>query len=194
MRHLSLSHRKASNEWTANKESWRRSNKMGIVQRIILCLCRHWQKWISCCYMCQQKEAFQKQSCQWAVGLYPYSIRASLWQCHGLHQASRQKKIELVGLESYESLYNLNTANREHSRIGAMFRLHGVASKHRNRYLVLFTVIVSYAKCTDAEPSNDLRRSLSTIWETVTYMSSQSEDLLAVWALGTTILTNTNSI
>ena len=91
------------------------------------------------------------------------------------------KKIELVGHESYDRLYHLNTVNSLHSRIKAMFRqFRGVASKYLNRYLALFTVIVSFAKCTITESADDLRRSLSAMRENVTYISSQSEGLLAI--------------
>lgn len=91
------------------------------------------------------------------------------------------KKVELVGHESYDRLYHLNTVNSLHSRIKAMFRqLRGVASKYLNRYLALFTVIVSCVKYTVAESADNLRRALSAVREPVTYISSQTEGLLAL--------------
>ena len=91
------------------------------------------------------------------------------------------KKVELVGHESYDRLYHLNTVNSLHSRIKAMFRqLCGVASKYLNRYLALFTVIVSCVKYTVAESADNLRRALSAVREPVTYISSQTEGLLAL--------------
>ena len=91
------------------------------------------------------------------------------------------KKVELMGHESYDRLYHLNTVNSLHSRIKAMFRqLRGVASKYLNRYLALFTIIASCVKSTIAESADDLRRSLSAVREPITYLSSQTEGLLAL--------------
>ena len=54
------------------------------------------------------------------------------------------KKIELIGHESYDKVYHLNTVNNLHSRIKRMLgQFRGVASKYLNRYLALFSVIVS---------------------------------------------------
>ena len=91
------------------------------------------------------------------------------------------KKVDLVGHESYDRLYHLNTVNSLHSRIKAMFRqLRGVASKYLNRYLALFSIMVSCAKSTITESADDLRRTLSAMREKVTYMSSQAKGLLAL--------------
>ena len=97
------------------------------------------------------------------------------------HIIPDSKKVELMGHESYDRLYHLNTVNSLHSRIKAMFRqLRGVASKYLNRYLALFTIIASCVKSTIAESADDLRRSLSAVRVPITYISSQTEGLLAL--------------
>ena len=105
-------------------------------------------------------------------GATSYNQLAALMEC---------KKIELVGHESYDRVYHLNTVNNLHSRIKEMLRkFRGVASKYLNRYLALFTIIASFAKTTAAESTDILRRSLSAMREHVTYASSQSTGLLEV--------------
>lgn len=74
------------------------------------------------------------------------------------------KKIELIGHESYDKVYHLNTVNNLHSRIKRMLgQFRGVASKYLNRYLALFSVIVSCTKPSMNEFVDELRCTLSTI-------------------------------
>ena len=103
-------------------------------------------------------------------GAAVYNKLAELLQC---------KKVELKGHDSYDRVYHLNTVNNQHSRIKEMLRqFRGVASKYLNRYLALFTAIVSYTKFSVAESADILRHSLSTIRKHVTYSSSQKSGLL----------------
>ena len=105
-------------------------------------------------------------------GSNAYNKLTALLQC---------KKVELQGHESYDRVYHLNTVNNQHSRIKDMLKkFRGVASKYLNRYLALFSVVVSYAKASVAESSDNLRRSLSTLRSNVTYASSQAEGLLTI--------------
>ena len=90
------------------------------------------------------------------------------------------KKIELIGHESYDKVYHLNTVNNLHSRIKRMLgQFRGVASKYLNRYLALFSVIVSCTKPSMNEFVDELRCTLSTIRVNVTYHSSQTIGILA---------------
>ena len=90
------------------------------------------------------------------------------------------KKIELIGHESYDKVYHLNTVNNLHSRIKRMLgQFRGVASKYLNRYLALFSVIVSCTKPSMNEFVDELRFTLSTIRVNVTYHSSQTIGILA---------------
>ena len=90
------------------------------------------------------------------------------------------KKIELIGHESYDQVYHLNTVNNLHSRIKRMLgQFRGVASKYLNRYLALFSVIVSCTKPSMNEFVDELRCTLSTIRVNVTYHSSQTIGILA---------------
>ena len=103
-------------------------------------------------------------------GATTYNKLAELLQC---------KKVELKGYDSYDRVYHLNTVNNQHSRIKEMLRqFRGVASKYLNRYLALFTTIVSYSKSSVAESTDNLRRSLSLIKKPMTYSSSQKSGLL----------------
>lgn len=105
-------------------------------------------------------------------GATSYNKLAELLQC---------KKVELKGHDSYDQVYHLNTVNNQHSRIKEMLRqFRGVASKYLNRYLALFTTIVSYAKSSVAESTDTLRHSLSSVRNYVTYSSSQKSGLLAL--------------
>ena len=105
-------------------------------------------------------------------GATAYNQLAELLEC---------KKIELVGHESYDRIYHLNTVNSLHSRIKEMLRqFRGVASKYLNRYLALFTIIASFAKSTVAESTDHIRHSLSVMREHITYASSQTTGLLII--------------
>lgn len=105
-------------------------------------------------------------------GAAAYNRLANLLEC---------KKVELIGHESYDRVYHLNTVNNLHSRIKEMLRqFRGVASKYLNRYLALFTIISSFTKSTVAESTDVLRHSLTALREHITYASSQSTGLLAI--------------
>ena len=105
-------------------------------------------------------------------GATAYNKLADLLQC---------KKVELKGHDSYDRVYHLNTVNSQHSRIKEMFRqFRGVASKYLNRYLALFTTIVSCGKKPLAQSADNLRRSLSSMRKYVTYSSSQNSGLLMI--------------
>ena len=105
-------------------------------------------------------------------GTNAYNKLVDLLQC---------KKVELQGHESYDRVYHLNTVNNQHSRIKDMLKqFRGVASKYLNRYLALFSVMVSYTKSSVAESADNLRHFLSALRENVTYASSQTEGLLNI--------------
>ena len=89
------------------------------------------------------------------------------------------KKIELCGHENYDKLYHLNTVNSLHSQIKEMFRKYrGVASKYLNRYMALFSTIVSYCGCSLNEATDGIRKSLACCRQDVTYLSTQTLGLL----------------
>ncbi len=67
----------------------------------------------------------------------------------------------------------------------------GVATRYLNRYLALFSVIVSFCGKTTAEAGHELRSKLRTVRDNVTYASSQTIGLLEIWASGPRIPTNT---
>ena len=105
-------------------------------------------------------------------GSNAYNKLANLLKC---------KKVELQGHDSYDRVYHLNTVNNQHSRIKDMLKqFRGVASKYLNRYLALFSVIVSYTKSSVAESADNLRHSLSAFRENITYASSQKDGLLNI--------------
>ena len=101
-----------------------------------------------------------------------YNKLAELLQC---------KKVELIGHDSYDRVHHSNTVNNQHSRIKEMLKqFRGVASKYLNRYLAVFSIMVSYARSTVAESTDTLRRSLSSMRKHVTYSSSQKSALLSL--------------
>ena len=74
------------------------------------------------------------------------------------------EKVSLVGHESYNKVYHLNTVNSLHSRFKAMMRkLRGVATKYLNRYAALFSTTGFFAGelngssvlNTDSSPTHD---------------------------------------
>ena len=104
-------------------------------------------------------------------GAASYNKLAELLEC---------KKVELIGHESYDKVHHLNTVNNLHSRFKKMLgQYRGVASKYLNRYLALFTVMVSCAKSSIDESADDLRRLLSKMRVPVTYASSQTIGLVS---------------
>lgn len=72
----------------------------------------------------------------------------SIFMCDGadsyneLINGHNCKKVELIGHESYDKVYHLNTVNSIHSRIKELYaHYRGVATKYLNRYLAMFTFI-----------------------------------------------------
>ena len=91
------------------------------------------------------------------------------------------EKVSLVGHESYNKVYHLNTVNSLHSRFKAMMRkLRGVATKYLNRYAALFSLIAMTAERSVTEAADQLRRSLRTLRLPVTIESEKSWNILAI--------------
>ena len=112
----------------------------------------------------------EPQSVLLCDGNTAYNKLAELLQC---------KKVELIGHDSYDRVHHSNTVNNQHSRIKEILKqFRGVASKYLNRYLALFSIMVSYAGSTVAESADTLRRSLSSMRKHMTYSFSQKSGLL----------------
>ena len=93
----------------------------------------------------------------------------------------RCEKIVLSEYEMYNRLYHLNTVNGLHSQIKTMLdRYRGVASKYLNRYLALFTVSVNFGKPSLEESVDNIRNTLKSVRCYITYMKSQSLNLLTL--------------
>lgn len=91
------------------------------------------------------------------------------------------QKVSLVGHESYNKLYHLNTVNSLHSRFKEMMRkLRGVASKYLNRYAALFSVLAMDANRSVSEIADHMRRSLRALHIAVTINSANSLHILAI--------------
>lgn len=83
------------------------------------------------------------------------------------------EKVSLVGHESYNKVFHLNTVNSLHSRFKEMMRkLRGVATKYLNRYAALFSLIAMAAELSITEAADRLRRSLRTLRLPVTIESA----------------------
>jgi hypothetical protein len=90
-------------------------------------------------------------------------------------------KVSLVGHESYNKLYHLNTVNSLHSRFKDMMRkLRGVASKYLNRYAALFSVLAMNTNRSVSETADHVRRSLRALHIAVTINSANSLHILAI--------------
>lgn len=99
----------------------------------------------------------------------------------GLASHTGCKQVTLIGHESYDKVYHLNTVNGLHSRFKNMIRQYrGVATKYLNRYAALFTLISQF--CTDAveAAADELRRSLGSMRMAVTIKSSKTLGLLEI--------------
>lgn len=99
----------------------------------------------------------------------------------GLASHVQCKQVVLIGHESYDKVYHLNTVNGLHSRFKNMIRKYrGVATKYLNRYAALFTLISHF--CTEAVEAavDELRRSLRTIRMSVTIDSIKTSGLLEI--------------
>ncbi len=91
------------------------------------------------------------------------------------------EKVSLVGHESYNKVYHLNTVNSLHSRFKEMMRkLRGVASRYLNRYAALFSLIAMTVEHSVTEAADHLRRSLRSLRLPVTIESVKSWNIHAI--------------
>lgn len=98
-----------------------------------------------------------------------------------LAEKTNCQKVSLVGHESYNKLYHLNTVNSLHSRFKEMMRkLRGVASKYLNRYAALFSVLAMNTNRSVSETADHVRRSLRALHIAVTINSANSLHILAL--------------
>ena len=111
----------------------------------------------------------------------------SLLLCDGatsynyLAEKTNCEKISLVGHESYNKVYHLNTVNSLHSRFKEMLRtFRGVATKYLNRYAALFALIVMSVECSVAEAADHVRCILQTLRLAVTIKSAKALNILAI--------------
>ena len=111
----------------------------------------------------------------------------SLLLCDGAasynHLAERTScdKISLIGHESYNKVYHLNTVNNLHSRFKEMLRsFRGVATKYLNRYAALFALIAMSAEQSLSEAADQVRRILRPIRLPVTINSAKALNILAI--------------
>ena len=91
------------------------------------------------------------------------------------------KQVSLIGCESYDKVFHLNTVNGLHSRFKNMLRKYrGVATKYLNRYVALFTLISHF--CTDSieAAADELRRTLRSMRLNVTIESAKTLGLLEI--------------
>lgn len=100
---------------------------------------------------------------------------------NALAEHVQSKKVELIGHDSYDKVYHLNTVNSLHSRFKDMIRrFRGVASKYLNRYAALFNVVATYCTRTTQEAGDVIRHSLRTIRQHVTIESAKTLGLLVI--------------
>ena len=105
-------------------------------------------------------------------GIKSYNCLAEQKEC---------EKVSLVGHESYDKVFHLNTVNSLHSRFKEMMRkLRGVATKYINRYSALFSLIAMTVVSSVTEAADQLRRSLRKIRLPVTIESAKSLNILAI--------------
>ena len=105
-------------------------------------------------------------------GLTSYNYLAEQKNC---------EKVSLIGHESYNKVYHLNTVNSLHSRFKEMMRkLRGVATKYLNRYAALFSLITMTAERSVTEAADQVRRSLRSIRLPVTIESEKTWKILAI--------------
>lgn len=90
-------------------------------------------------------------------------------------------KIELVGHQSYNKVYHLNTVNGLHSQLQEMLRTYrGVASKYLNRYVAMFSTIASLVSSSLAEASTKIRRMLKNVMVSATIRAMKTNFLTLV--------------
>ena len=91
------------------------------------------------------------------------------------------EKISLIGHESYNKVYHLNTVNSLHSRFKEMLRtFRGVATKYLNRYAALFALIVMSAEHSVPETADQVRRLLQALRLPITIKSAKALNILAI--------------
>lgn len=90
-------------------------------------------------------------------------------------------KIELVGYQSYNKVYHLNTINGLHSQFKDMLRTYrGVASKYLNRYAALFSTIVSLIVFSIAEAGTKIRKMLKNVMISATISAMKTNFLTLI--------------
>ena len=94
----------------------------------------------------------------------------SIFMCDGadsyneLIKSHNCKKVELIGHESYDKVYHLNTVNSIHSRIKNLYEhYHGVATKYLNRYLAMFTFIEMSSGISSGEMAMNFMNKIKTM-------------------------------
>jgi len=97
-----------------------------------------------------------------------------------LAEKTNCEKVSLVGHESYNKVYHLNTVNSLHSRFKEMLRtFRGVASKYLNRYTALFALIAMSVERSVTEAADKVRHAIQPIRLSVTINSAKSLNILA---------------
>lgn len=100
---------------------------------------------------------------------------------NGLVEHTHSKKVELIGHESYDKVYHLNTVNGLHSRFKAMMRqFRGVSTKYLNRYAALFTLLAQSVMLPLQETTDLIRHRLTTLRQYVTIDSAKTLGLLEI--------------
>ena len=98
-----------------------------------------------------------------------------------LAECTESKRISLIGHESYDKVYHLNTVNGLHSRFKNMMRqFRGVATCYLNRYAALFSLVASSITRSIEAVADNLRRSLGAMRLYVTINSAESLGLLDI--------------
>ena len=109
----------------------------------------------------------------------------SIIMCDGSHSYNKlvsdthSTKKALVGHESYNRLYHLNTVNSIHSRFSSMLRqFRGIATKYLNRYLALFTLLLSNTEGF-GDFLCDVRQRLNSVSKSINIKSLDTVGILA---------------
>lgn len=90
-------------------------------------------------------------------------------------------KIELIGHQSYNKVYHLNTVNGLHSQFQNMLRIYrGVATKYLNRYTAMFSTIASLLTSSLAEASTKIRTMLKNVMVFATIKAMKTNFLTLV--------------
>lgn len=90
-------------------------------------------------------------------------------------------KIELVGYQSYNKVYHLNTINGLHNQFKEMLRTYrGVASKYLNRYAAMFSTVASLIGSSIAEAGTKIRKMIMDVMVFATISSMKTNCLTLV--------------